>query len=236
MIVSHKYKFIFLKTRKTAGTSIEIALSKFCGNEDIVTPITPEDEEIRRNLGYPGPRNYVIPFRRYGWNDWYKWSRFGTRPEFYNHMPAGQIRQWIGKKTWDSYYKFCFERNPWDKAISLYYFLQRTEKTKVPFEEFLYQVDKNQLSNFPIYTLNNQIAVDHVGLYENIEQEIKKISEQLGFPFNLELPRAKQAFRKDRRPYQEIIGEEEKQYIRQICQKEIALFEYSFDGIQADEL
>ncbi|MEL6382956.1 MAG: chondroitin 4-O-sulfotransferase, partial [Cyanobacteria bacterium J06626_18] len=31
MIISHEYKFIFLKTRKTAGTSIEIALSKFCG-------------------------------------------------------------------------------------------------------------------------------------------------------------------------------------------------------------
>ena len=40
MIVSHKHKFIFLKTKKTAGTSIELALTKLCGDDDIITPLT----------------------------------------------------------------------------------------------------------------------------------------------------------------------------------------------------
>lgn len=70
MIISHKYRYIFLKTNKTAGTSVEIALSRFCGPDDIITPITPEDEEIRRELGYPGPQNYLIPFSRYELKDW----------------------------------------------------------------------------------------------------------------------------------------------------------------------
>jgi hypothetical protein len=39
MIINHRYKFIFLKTRKTAGTSIESALSQFCDSNDIITPI-----------------------------------------------------------------------------------------------------------------------------------------------------------------------------------------------------
>jgi hypothetical protein len=39
MIVSHKYKFIFLKTKKTAGTSIEISLSRYCDEDDIITPL-----------------------------------------------------------------------------------------------------------------------------------------------------------------------------------------------------
>ena len=51
MIVSFPRQFIFIKTSKTAGTSLEIALSKYAVPEDILTPITAEDEVMRRTLG-----------------------------------------------------------------------------------------------------------------------------------------------------------------------------------------
>lgn len=57
MIISHEHKFIFLKTAKTAGTSIEIALSKFCGSDDVITKIARPDQRIRSEVGYPGPQN-----------------------------------------------------------------------------------------------------------------------------------------------------------------------------------
>ena len=38
MIISNKYKFIFIKTRKTADTTIEYNLSKYLGNDDIISP------------------------------------------------------------------------------------------------------------------------------------------------------------------------------------------------------
>ena len=54
VIVSHKHKFIFIKTRKTAGTSIELFLSRFCGEKDIITPIYP----VVPDADYHVPRNW----------------------------------------------------------------------------------------------------------------------------------------------------------------------------------
>ena len=73
MIVSHRHRFIFIKTRKTAGTSIEIALSPHCGPEDIISPIAKDDEQFRHELGYPGPQHYLKDKSEYGLGDW--WQR-----------------------------------------------------------------------------------------------------------------------------------------------------------------
>ena len=54
MIVSHKHRFVFVKTRKTGGSSIEHALSEFCGGGDVLTPLPPEVK-----IPYL-PRNYVV--------------------------------------------------------------------------------------------------------------------------------------------------------------------------------
>ena len=56
MIVSHSHRFIFIKTRKVAGTSVELFLSQFCGEEDIVTTLGP-DEKLREGMG---ARNYWV--------------------------------------------------------------------------------------------------------------------------------------------------------------------------------
>ncbi len=40
MLVSHDYKFIFLKTRKTAGSSIELLLRPCCAAPGVKVPET----------------------------------------------------------------------------------------------------------------------------------------------------------------------------------------------------
>lgn len=58
MIFSRLHNFIFIKGRKLAGTSFEVALSRICGPGDIITPITPVDEKVRISLGYRHAQNY----------------------------------------------------------------------------------------------------------------------------------------------------------------------------------
>ena len=55
MIVSHEYRFIFIKTVKTAGTSIEAWLSGRCAAGDVFTPIHPP-LEMHQPMRRPGPR------------------------------------------------------------------------------------------------------------------------------------------------------------------------------------
>ena len=59
MIISHKLKVIYIKLAKVAGTSFEVALSKYCGPDDILTPIKENGQEYRESLGFFKEQNYT---------------------------------------------------------------------------------------------------------------------------------------------------------------------------------
>ena len=230
MIISHKYKFIFLKTNKTAGTSIEIALSGVCGDDDIISPISPEDEKTRSDLGYPGPQHHLASAREYGIVDVAKLLVKGRKKNrFYNHMSASEVKALIPVDTWNNYYKFCFERNPWDRVISLYYW--RCKKEPRPsIAEFIDSGALKRLKRkgLELYSIDGQIAVDKVCRFENIATELESIRTQLGITEKLELPRAKSRFRKDKRSYRDILDEEQRTSIASMFSDEIKLMGYEF--------
>lgn len=227
MIISHKYKFIFIKTEKTAGTSIEVALSKFCGDEDIITPIVPVDEEMRQKYAGRGAQNYYVGFERYSLKDWARLLIKGKRRAFYNHIGAEEIVQVIPTEIWNSYYKFCFDRNPWDKVISWYYWTYKTSP-RPSIKEFIQSGYAAQVKGWCLYSLNDEIAVDRVGMYEKLAEELNDISAHLGLPSELELPRTKSSFRKEKKSYRELLDEEDKSQIAKIFSKEIEHFGYVF--------
>lgn len=226
MIINHKHRFIFLKTRKTAGTSIEIALSRCCHDNDVITPISEEDEQERRRLGLRGPQNFNFPLRTYNTADWRAWLRKGRRKRFYNHAEAALVLNGIGKATWDSYFKFCFERNPFDKAISRYYWSTRDSNPRPAIGAYLKSAPVRLLSNWDVYTLNDEIAVDFVGRYEQLERDFATIKERLGLPGDLSLPRAKGGHRAERAHYSQVLDAAARARIEVVCAKEIAEFGY----------
>jgi hypothetical protein len=237
MIISHQHKFIFIKTRKTAGTSIEIALSKYCGPDDVITPLAPEDEQKRQELGYRGAQNYYIPLRNHEPLDLIRALRHGSRLPYYNHAGAAFIIKHIDRDIWDAYFKFCFERNPWDKVVSRYHQLSHAQADYPSISDFIQsrQVDPFNLfdlytyfSEFDLYTYFSEIIVDRVFLYEQLEQSLQAIAAKLGIDEPIELPRTKAGFRKDRRSYRDVLSQSDRTKIAQVFAREIAYFGYEW--------
>jgi hypothetical protein len=50
---------LFIKPKKVAGTSVEIALSCNADPSDIVTPLAPIDEKVRHKCGGQFPTNWA---------------------------------------------------------------------------------------------------------------------------------------------------------------------------------
>ncbi len=228
MIISHKYKFIFIKTVKTAGTSIEVFLSQFCGDNDIVTPIYPHVEpHVARN--YQGVWNPVPEIMaNQGRGIRKTMGQLVTRTKFFRHVNARTIKSRISPKIWNDYFKFCVERNPWDKTLSHYHMVKDRVGGSMTFEEYLDRGDFCR--NYPIYMdKNEKLLVDEVISYENLMQDIAPIFDKLGIPFEGHLGvRAKSEHRKDKRPYQEVYSIQQKDLIAKEFAKEIDIHGYSF--------
>ena len=230
MIISHKHKFIFLKTRKTASTSIELALTKFCGDDDIITPLAVKDEETKKELGLRGQQNLKVGLAKYNASEYKQLLLKGKRVAFYNHIPARKVVRYLGENKWDNYFKFCFERNPFDRVISQYYWVNHIQNNKYnSIEEFLLDFPENRLTNWSIYSLQNKICVDYIGKFEDLNQDFQKIWEKLNIDSDFpELPKAKGAIRKDRRDYRDVLDEKSIELISSICENEIHEFGYQY--------
>ena len=215
MIISHRHRFIFIKTTKCAGTSVEIALSRFCGPEDIITPISPVDEEHRKALGFRGNQN---------WGG----SKPGDR-RYRRHMGASAIRQRVGLECWESYFKFTITRNPFDRAVSEYFW--RYRNGVIPrFSEFCdspWLARLNQ-KGFGLYTINGRVAVDEVCRFENLESDLEAVRLQLGLADSLSLPQAKSGVRPVNSQHQSIIGEPQRRIVERTFAHELALHHYEF--------
>ncbi|MGV6826614.1 MAG: sulfotransferase family 2 domain-containing protein [bacterium] len=232
MIVSHQHRFIFLKTSKTAGTSIEIALSAFCGEDDILTPLAPEDESARVEAGCRAAQHYTGKLALRRKLAYWRRPRRPRRTRFYNHMTAREARAELGAKVWDNYFKFAVVRNPWDRFLSYYYWYRR-KYPDITVDQFLDQGACRVLNNkgYKVYGGGQRDTVDHVCRFENLDEEMISIFRQLGLPGKPELPRAKSGYRPGpgRESDQLLLTDQQVMRIDQAFQPEITRFKYRYE-------
>jgi hypothetical protein len=230
MIISHEHKFIFLKTRKTAGTSVELALSHVCGPEDIITPMSPNDEPLRANGR--GPQNWRV----HGW--WQSkrplFQRYWLRANagdygYYNHIPAKEARELLNDdKIWRSYFKFTFERNPWDRQVSAYHFRYRRTDNPPAFASYMHRKRRAWINNYEIYSIDGDPCVDFVGKFESLTADFRKALREIGLDPDQELPRAKGNYRRSPKHYRDYYDDETRGIVSDWYAPEIRLLAYEF--------
>jgi hypothetical protein len=233
MIISHEHKFIFLKTKKTAGTAIEAALSELCGPLDVITPYREESEADRKGLP---PQNYRIehplkPKRPL-------WRKLLGRPEryyhpsvgYYEHMPAWRVRDYVGDQVWWSYFKFAFDRNPWDRQVSWYLYKTKSKRVRPSFERFMQDRRRAFVTNYAQYTIDGALAVDFVGRYERLEEDLNAALVKAGVAgCGLKVPHTNVTPNKDEaRGYRSYYSRDTRALVADWYQPEIALLGYGF--------
>ncbi len=169
MIISHKLKVIYIKLSKVAGTSFELALSKYCGPDDILTPIGKIGHEYRAFGRFPEAQNYIDPEMQ--------------KRRFVNHTRAKKIKELVPKHIWNDYLKVATIRCPYDMLISGYYFFAN-RKEIVKNRSFEKYIAKNDSRFKALYGLheNGKILADFLIRYEHLDEDIKKLESKIDCP------------------------------------------------------
>lgn len=192
MILSHAHKFIYIKTHRTGSALVEAALAGVCGPNDVITYASEETETTVRRPA----QNYRIDHPAVPKRPW--WRRLLGRPEryhhpsvgFFEHMPASLVRTYVGEEVWRTYFKFSFERNPWDRQVSWYHYRtrSRSEDTRPSFDAFNSERRRAWVGNWDLYAIDGNIAVDFVGRYETLAEDFEMVARRLSLSERITLP------------------------------------------------
>lgn len=198
------------------------------------------EECLRRDEGGYGPEGRTKRIWRHrGLKEWRRLLVRGQRaPALSGHATARELRDFLGEETWNSYFKFTIERNPWDRAVSRYWWQKhrRERRGRVefpPIGDYLTYLERERphwLTNWGHYTIDGRIAVDQVLFYEQLDADLERIRVALRIDGDIGLPkqRAKGNHRPSGSHYREVLGSRERDLISRVCANEIEAFGYVF--------
>lgn len=183
VLVSHTNEFIFLKTRKTAGTTVEMCLEPACTRPG--TPVVEETQTRISKYGIVGAR--LVPERKPKWV-------FRKSNIWRNHAPAQRVKSALGAERFDRYTKISCVRNPFDRCVSLFHWRGLGQddfaQTRQAFRDFL--SSRRWSDDIKITHVGTTYVIDHMIRFENLREDIEDTARTLGVEVNVDaLPHTK---------------------------------------------
>ncbi len=171
MLLSLKYRFLFVHTAKTGGTSVRDALAYYKWADPWRIPLF----LCSKLSGATG-------------------HRLGIK--FPRHAKAIAAREMLPRELYDQLFKFAFVRNPWDLQVSSYHHIRRERPHRMAhiesFAQFLrwklsqereyqFHVDTSiELQSDYVVDLHGRVIVDYVGRYENLHDDFHEVCRKIG--------------------------------------------------------
>ncbi len=161
------------------------------------------------------------------------------------HLDAETYRFVLGEQRFESYFKFCFVRNPWDRLVSSYHYLphSRWPDDRTWAEEHLSRytsfgdfvrdgvatADLSQKPHFRpqsefVCLRDGSLAVDKVFHFESLDAGFTEIAKRLGVPSVLEKKN-----RSERDDYRSYYEDETRDIVAEVYSQDVKLFGYSFE-------
>jgi hypothetical protein len=221
MIYLRDRGLLFLKPYKTAGTSLEIALSRHAGPEDVVTPVIAVDELKRLECGGQFPVNWadaeqeerfktgILRFRR---GEIVQPPKFEIRTSrFFNHMTPKEVAAVAGEDFLLDATVVTMCRHPYEVFVSQVYFFRSYRELDVGFAELAERLAPTIVTNVPFYGYKGRFLPKRVIRYEHLQEDLQALEKEQGLDLVAQLPQTKQGVRGDRRPAREILTRRQKE-------------------------
>lgn len=215
MLLSNHPAFLFIHIDKAAGTSIQRALQPFAQAR--------ADSRLRRRLVWLGKLNRIGGLYR--------------ALEFPEHVAAHTVKNCLPPDLYSQLFKFAFVRNPWDRLVSRYSFLLRSEnhprhdfvKRMSGFEDYVkWEVSRGSFQHTYVTDSAGKMIVDFIGYFERLNEDFAKACARL--KVQAQLPQANTSSHKDYRTYFTLSLRE---LVAKHFRRDIELFGYDFDGLTA---
>lgn len=216
MLLSHRYKFLFVHIAKTGGTSVRGALQKYRWRDPYYLP-----QFIASKLS--GLTNHEVAIK------------------LPRHCKVITAQEMLPREFYNSLFKFAFVRNPWDLQVSSYHHIKRERPHLLQgdesFEDFLkrkldparpwqYHIDTSitPQSDY-LVDLHGNVIVDFIGRYENLQSDFAHCCKTIGLP-ETQLPHKRKAT--DRAKYREYYTDETRELVAAHFARDLALLGYEF--------